>query len=108
MVGLCGHPHPTQPTQLSQLSALKFSEDQHISPEDPESGEKAKPALPVRCEYHGAFVLHFLTDDFPKVAFSIWIHSGARFILSEKTGLNVILYSKADLPNTCPLVLFLC
>lgn len=65
-----------------------------------------KPALPVGCEYHRAFVLHFLTDDFPKVAFSIRIHSRARFILLGKTGLNVNLHSKSDLPNTCALNIY--
>lgn len=58
-------------------------------------------------EYHRAFVLHFLTDDFPKVAFSIWIHSRARFILLGKTGLNVNFHSESDLPNTCALFRFI-
>lgn len=64
---------------------------------------RATPALPVGREYHRALVLHFFTDDFPKVTFSIWIHSRAWFILLGKMQLNVHLHSKSDLPHTCAL-----
>lgn len=68
---------------------------------------RAIPALPVGREYHRALVLHFFTDDFPKVAFSIWIHSRAWFILLGKMQLNVHLCSKSDLPHTCTLSRFI-
>lgn len=105
---------PSKPPNLLQLSALKFCKKQSkfwrvdlsTPPEDPETGKKAKPPLPVGCEYHWAFVLHFLTDDFPKVAFSIWIHSRAWFILLGKTGLNV-MHSRSYLPKACPIFSFI-
>lgn len=50
------------------------------------------------CEDHRAFVLHFLTDDFPKVAFGIRVHSRARLVLLGKTRLN-LCSQKANKPG---------
>lgn len=95
-----------QSPEILQEAIKSLEVDLSAPPEDPETRKKAKPLLPVGCEYHWAFVLHFLTDDFPKVAFSIWIHSRAWFILSGKTGLNV-MHSRSYLPKACPIFSFI-
>lgn len=99
-------PVTAQRPEILQEAIKSLEVDLSAPPEDPETGKKAKSPLPVGCEYHWAFVLHFLTDDFPKVAFSIWIHSRAWFILSGKTGLNV-MHSRSYLPKACPIFSFI-
>lgn len=103
-MGLCGH--HIQPQQTPKPVTARCPETVqepvgsvrdgplHTSA-DPKKGGRASPALPVGREYHRAFVLHFLADDFPKVAFGVRVHSRAWFILLGKTGLIGNLHSKS-------------